>query len=210
MNKLKINNQGFGKKEMMMALFIIIVALAFFLYKVLGPGSTTQFTQFKRQADTFHSNASKLRDMEGEYPEIIYLYDVIIENYSESIKNPFNGNEECDVYESKLEKKDNKSYLTFKCGEYLIYEHYTLEDKYTIYKVSEWTEQKLTGDNVQAVTFYNYEVNGEEQFPNYHIEKEFLVKYSEKTGLKTRQVSYIGTSHKLLQKTYYRTVEKVK
>lgn len=45
----------------MMALLIIIAALAFFLYKILGPGSATQFTNFKRQADSFHSNASKLR-----------------------------------------------------------------------------------------------------------------------------------------------------
>ena len=97
------------------------------------------------------------------------MYDVIIKNYSVSIKNPFNANEECDVYESKIGKKDNKSYLTFECGEDLIYEHYTLDDKYIIYKASKWTEHELSGDNVQIVIFYYCEANGEEQFHNYYI-----------------------------------------
>lgn len=205
----KLNNKGLGRKETMMALLLILIIMAVVLYKVLGTNDTTQFTNFRRLANTFINEAGMVRDVEIGYEEQVFLYDTINLSYSEELKSPFNQNDKCDIYESKIKMVNKSVYVTLKCSDYIIYNQLTTENEYKIYKVSEWTDEKLTGSNVQEATFYNYEVNGEEQLPTYYMEKEFLVKYAEKTGYKTNYVSYLRSEHKLLEKTYYRTIEEV-
>lgn len=210
MLKIKLNNKGLGRKETMAVLLLIIVALSFGLYKVLGNSEKTQITNFKRLANTFASDAGVLRDNEILYEEKVFLYDVINLNYGDELKSPFNAGETCDIYESKIEMENRSVYVTFKCSDYYIYHQLTTEEEYIVYKVSEWTDQKLLGENVQSEKFYNYSDNGEEQFGEYMKEKEFLVEYSIRTGYSTNFISNIKSGHELLEKTFYRTIEEVK
>lgn len=208
MKKFKLNNRGIGKKEMMLVLLILLAGMAFGLYKVIGNNEITQLANFKRLAATFIDEAGRLRDNEIHYEERVYLYDAIELGYLDELKSPFNHQETCDKYESKIEMMDRRVYITFKCGEYYIFDQQTTED-YTVFKVSEWTEEKLTGENVQAINFYNYTINDEEMLDKYYIEKEFLVEYAKKSGYKTLTIGNLNSNHTLVKKTYYRTLEQV-
>jgi hypothetical protein len=209
MLKNKLNNSGLGKKEMMLVLLIIFAGLAFGLYKILGNNTITQMANFKRLATSFVDEAVRLRDTEALYENEVYLYDTIELNYIEEVPSPFEKSETCDLYESKIEIVDRQRYITFKCSDYYIYNQKTTEN-YIVYKVSEWTDKKLTGDNVQTATFYNYMVNGIEVLEDYYIEKEFLVKYGMKSGYPTISLENLKSEHELVKKTYYRTLEEVK
>lgn len=209
MLKFKLNNRGNGRKEMMLVLLIIFAGLAFGLYKIIGNNEITQIANFKRLAASFIDEAGRLRDNEILYEEKVYLYDTIELNYIDEMNSPFTFGESCDIYESKIEMEDRKVFLTFKCSEYYIYHQQTTEE-YTIFKVSEWTDQKLTGDNVQTAKFYNYTVNDIEVLDDYYIEKEFLVEYNRRSGYKTNFIENMKAGHELVSKTYYRTLEEVK
>ena len=125
-------------------------------------------------------------------------FDYILKNNSIDVEN-------VNLTQSKIEIVDRQKYITFKCSDYYIYNQKTIEN-YIIYKVSEWTDEKLTGDNVQTATFYNYMVNGIEVLDDYYIEKEFLVKYGMKSGYPTISLENLKSGHELVKKTYYRTL----
>ena len=209
MLKNKLNNKGLGKKEMMIVLLIIFAGLAFGLYKIIGSNSATQMANFRRLATSFIDEAARLRDEEALYENEVYLYDTIELNYIEEMPSPFEQSESCDLYESKIEIVDRQRYITFKCSNYYIYNQKTTED-YVVFKVSDWTEEELHGDNVQTATFYNYTVNGTEVLDKYYIEKEFLVQYSMKSAYPTISLQNLKSEHELVKKTYYRTLEEVK
>lgn len=204
----KLNNKGIGKKEAIIGLFVIFALMAVMLYKSTGVDKKTDFKNFERLAVEFIDEAGIVRDQVAGYEDVVYLYDAINLNYMKGLESPFDKSTYCDEYESKIKMKENQVYLTFKCSEYLIYDQPTTEE-YIIYKVSEWSEEPLEGNNVQTATFYNYKVNGEEQLDDYYIEKEFLAEYSMKSGFATRFLSNMDSSHELVKKTYYRTMEEV-
>lgn len=210
MSIFKLNNKGFGKKETMICLLLIIVAMVGVLYFTTEADDSTKFSKFVRLAKEFGEEAGVVRDSEGAiYETRVYLYDVINLGYDDKYESPFDHGEECNVYESKIEMEGRGIYISMLCSEYFIYRASSTENEFTIYKVSEWTDQKLTGSNVQTTTFYNYTVNGEEQFNTYYSEKEFIVEYSKKTGFKSSYIGNLRPEHTLVQKTYYRTMEEV-
>ncbi len=205
----KIDNRGFGKKETMMALLLIVIFIGVVMYLFTNTHSSTKYTNFRRVASGFIDCAGALRNDMPQYEMGPYLYDTIKQGYSDRIESPFDSDEECDVYETRIKMYNNDTYLTMKCSNYLIYNQLTTAKKYKIYKVSDWTPERITGDNVQMVNFYNYEVDGKEQFPEYYIEKQFLVEYTNKNHYRLVNINSLLEGHKLLQKTYYRTMDEV-
>lgn len=204
----KLNNRGVGRKEVIIGLFVIFVLMAILLYKSGNVDDETSIKNFKRLAVEFIDEAGIVRDQVAGYEDLVYLYDAINLNYMKGLTSPFDKANYCDEYESKIKMKNSSVYLTFKCSEYLIYDQPTTEE-YVIYKVSDWSEEPIEGNNVQTTTFYNYAINGEEQLDEYYIEKEFLVEYSMKSGFTTRFLSNMLEEHELVKKTYYRTMEEV-
>lgn len=204
----KLNNRGVGRKEVIIGLFVIFVLMAILLYKSGNVDDETSIKNFKRLAVEFIDEAGIVRDQVAGYEDLVYLYDAINLNYMKGLTSPFDKANYCDEYESKIKMKNSSVYLTFKCSEYLIYDQPTTEE-YVIYKVSDWSEEPIEGNNVQTTTFYNYTINGEEQLDEYYIEKEFLVEYSMKSGFTTRFLSNMLEGHELVKKTYYRTMEEV-
>lgn len=204
----KLNNRGVGRKEVIIGLFVIFVLMAILLYKSGNVDDETSIKNFKRLAVEFIDEAGIVRDQVAGYEDIVYLYDAINLNYMKGIESPFDKEKYCDEYESKIKMKEARVYLTFKCSEYLIYDQPTTEE-YVIYKVSDWSEEPIEGNNVQTTTFYNYTIDGEEQLDEYYIEKEFLAEYSMKSGFTTRFLSNMLEGHELVKKTYYRTMEEV-
>ena len=204
----KLNNKGLGRKEVIIGLFVIFVLMAILLYKSGNVDEETNIKNFKRLAVEFIDEAGIVRDQIAGYEDIVYLYDAINLNYMKGIVSPFDRENYCDEYESKIKMKDARVYLTFKCSEYLIYDQPTTEE-YVIYKVSDWSAEPIEGNNVQTTSFYNYTIDGVEQLDDYYIEKEFLAEYSMKSGFTTRFLSNMLKGHELVEKTYYRTMEEV-
>jgi len=209
MLKNKLNNKGLSRKETMTCILLIIIGIAVVSYMTVNKDDSTKFGNFRRLARTFASDAGVLRDNEVLFDEQAYLYDVIKFGYGEELESPFDRGKSCDLYESRIRMENRAVYVTFKCSEYIIYDQISTDDKFTIYKVSDWTDEKLIGENVQTATFYNYEVNGIEVLSDYYIEKEFLVQYSMKAGYTTNFIGNLKSGHTLLEKTYYRTLEEV-
>lgn len=233
-----LNNRGVGRKEMMMALLLLVVFAAILLYKVLGIGDVTKYSNFRRKASNFITAANHLMTEETEFENVAYLYDLIECKYSEPIKSPFNSKVMCDEFESKVYYVENSSFVTLKCGEYAISNRPTTERNYQIYKVSDWTEVKPTSGNFESAVFYNFVINedaktktkttskeqakddkdqqteekteeNKEQLPQYFSEREFLIKYYQKTGYKITSIYALNSKHKLVEKTFYRTYEQV-
>lgn len=211
MKKIKLNNKGFGKKETMFCLLIIIAGVAIVATKFLNNADSNHFQSFIRLSKEFADAAGVTRDGEtiAAFESRVFLYDVMSYNYMDWIKSPFDESDYCDVYESQIEMEKESVYITFRCSEYLIYKQISTNEDFKIYKVSDWTEEPISGSNVQKTKFYNYKVNGVEQLPGYVQEKEFIVKYNEAASANIYFVTNLKAEHELVEKTYYRTMERV-
>lgn len=208
--KTKLNNKGFSKKETMICLLLIIIGIVAVLYFTTEADDSTNFSKFIRLSKEFGEEAGVVRDSEGSvYENRVFLYDVIALGYDDKYTSPFDSSKQCDIYESKIEMEGKSIYITMQCSEYLIYKEVSTSEVFTIYKVSKWTDERLSGSHVQTTTFYNYEIDGVEQFDTYFSEKEFLVKYNEKEGTNTFFTTNLKSGHNILKKTYYRTMEQV-
>ncbi len=211
MKKIKLNNKGFGKKETMFCLLVIIAGVAIVANNFLNNTDSNNFSNFIRMSKEFADAAGVTRDGEtiAAFETRVFLYDVMSYNYMDWLESPFNKNEYCDIYESQIEMEQQSVYITFRCSEYLIYKQISTNEDFKIYKVSDWTEEVLTGSNIQKTKFYNYVVDGKEQLDEYLPEKEFIVKYNETAGANTYFVTNLKAEHQLVEKTYYRTMERV-
>lgn len=211
MKKIKLNNKGFGKKETMFCLLIIIAGVAIVATNFLKNADSNHFQSFIRLSKEFADAAGVTRDGEtiAAFESRVFLYDVMSYNYMDWIESPFDESDYCDVYESQIEMEKESVYITFRCSEYLIYKQITTNEDFKIYKVSDWTEEPISGSNVQKTKFYNYKVNGVEQLPEYLQEKEFIVKYNEAASANIYFITNLKAGHELVEKTYYRTMERV-
>lgn len=210
MQKIKLNNKGIGRKETMAILLLIIVLFIVVLNTFLKKLDNTKFDNFRKLASNFIEDVSRMRNLEAAYENGAYLYDVINMNYGKNIVSPFNSKDNCDVYESRIQVINNTPHITLKCSDYIIYDEETTAKKFKIYKVSDWTDKEITSENVQTADFYNYEINGVEQLDKYYNEKEFMIKYTEKTGKKIYSVSALDNGQNILTKKFYRTMDEVK
>ena len=204
------NNKGFGTKEAAVLILALLFIFAGLFMSVMKGASKQKVITYGENALTFQKTAVG-NQATFKNPELIYLQEVIEENFMKDIKNAL-GPGNCSREESKVETRDGRVYTTLRCGKYLI-EDQEIKDasKVKIYVVSDWTEKKLTGDNVEKRDLYNVEDSGKIVFKEYY-EKTFLPRkvaseYSEyllyfedierKTNLKT------------VSKTFYRTKDKL-
>lgn len=177
-----INNKGFIKFEVLTIFVLVIGVIAGGLYFILGSTGKQKYDTFKDNAISFGKTVSTNSDSFHNL-ENVYLDEVLDEKLLKSnIKNPF-ASGYCDVGESKVVLKNGKSYVTLKCGEYLI-DDASMNDKdnMSIYTVTEWTDKELSGEDVESKTLYNcVDANGKELFDKYledlymisRINKEF-------------------------------------
>lgn len=169
------NNKGFIKFEVLTIFVLVIGVVAGGLYFILGSTNKQKYDTFKDNAISFgktvSTNNNSFHNLEN-----VYLDEVLDENLlKNNIKNPFAAGY-CDGGESKVVLKNGKSYVTLKCGEYLIDDtNMNDKDNISIYTVTEWTDKELTGDNVESKTLYNcVDANGKELFDKY-LEELYMV-----------------------------------
>lgn len=202
-----MNNKGFMKFEVLTMVFIFIVAVCgggFLIIKgANGQKINTMSSNGLRLSEVVVTNISSFKNL-----NLVYLDEVINEKLIDNIKNPFGGGN-CDGTASSVEIIDGDPYTTLKCGDYLI-DKQNIKDvnEVKLYKVSEWQEDKLTGDNVEEKVLYNCVKDGENLYDEY-LEEGFLVaKINHEFDTNYYFKNQISSEcEEIVEKTFYRTKE---
>jgi len=203
--KKKKNNKGFGAYEFLTVAVVCLVLTAILLVTILKLSNKEKYQVFNFNARVMAMNAINynFKD-EGT----IYLYEMLNLDLISPIKNPFNG-ESCNLYESKVEFLKNGKRVTLKCGEYLIDRELVGNKSYTLYKVTEWKDEKNYEANDSKI-IYNFSKNGKLILSNYY-EKDLLVTMlNEKTNKKYNSIKEIEKDYKLVSRKVYRRKTKIR
>lgn len=197
------NNNGFGKFEVLTVILLLLCIFGFLMYTILGGASKQKIDTMKKSAislsktvaingDSFHS------------VDVVYLDEVIHENLLKNISSPFSS-KDCDVGESKVEMIEGHPYVTLKCDAYLIdKELMESNEDAKIYKVSDWSEEKLEGDDVETKKLYNCKEKGKEVFDKYYEELYFVFEVNKKYGSDHYFANEVEEC-KVVSKKFYRT-----
>lgn len=204
------NNYGFAKFELVTVIVLIFVIFAFLMYYILeiGDSNREKIKKFKDDAyqfnKTVYTNIDSFRD-ERE----VYLDEVLEQNFITKMKSPFSNNQ-CSVEESKVESPEVGSrYVTLRCDDYLL-DHVSSEDisNATVYKVSDWSDKRMNGDNVEEKVLYNCLDNNKEIFDKYLEEDYFINQVNKKYSFNNYTLDSITDDVCIMQKKlFYRTKE---
>lgn len=204
------NNKGFGTKEIALVIVAGLFIFAGLFMSVMKGASKQKVITYSENALTFQKtavgNQSSFRN-----PELIYLQEVIEEQFMKDIKNAL-GSGNCDREESKVVTRDSHIYTTLKCGKYLIDDEEIKDtSKVQIYVVSDWTEKKLSGKNVEKKVLYNVEDSGKVVFDKYYEDTYLPYKITKEYDEYVPVFDEIErrTSLKVVKKTFYRTKDKL-
>ncbi len=165
----RIDNKGFTLTE-----FIIMLTAVLILFAIgtkLISDNSKNYTAFKTLANNFASDVSKYKDFYTKPNNVYYLEDLIRKGYSNDLKNPLNGSENCDRYDTYIEViSTNNKKIYMRCGNYILT---GIQDKYyDIYEVSEWSETQEEG-YTDTAAIYNYEKDGKVMLDEYVSSEAF-------------------------------------
>lgn len=200
------SNKGIGTKEVMIVILLMLSVTAFAMAAILGGADNQKFVTFKENALTF---AKTVITNQNSFmnTEVVYLGEAVEEGFIKDIKNSM-GRGKCDRENSKVVFKDGHVYTTLKCGKYMIdnYEIKEIEDV-PVYEVSEWSEKKPTGEDVEEITLYNcYDAN-KLVFDQYYEDNYLVFMVNNMYNESARSLDGIErkTVLKVTDKKYYRT-----
>lgn len=203
------NNKGFGRFEVMTMIVVLLLIFAGAGYSILNGASGQRLSTFKDNAlkfsQTVVTNGASFRNT-----KVVYLDEAIDGKFSNKIKNPL-GSGYCDPTESRVNLIDGQSYATLRCGDYLIDQAlFKGTDPVPVYKVSEWSETKPKGDNVEEKVLYNCVDNGKELFDTYYEDYYLVYKVFKQFNQEYYTIKSISKSVcTVTEKTFYRTKELV-
>ena len=205
-----MKNNGMGKFEVLVMIVLFMAIVAYILWYFLSGSDGQKFNTMKKNAvnlsKTVSTNINSFHNT-----ETVYLGEAINEGLLPAIKSPFTG-KECSISESKVEMEKDMPAVTLRCDNYLI-EKVRFSGNYNdvpIYKVSEWKEEKPSGNNVEEKTLYNCIDGGSEKYPEYYEELYFVVRVNDDYGHSHYFASTVDTDCKVVTKTFYRTKEQIK
>ena len=200
--KVRFNDKGKGTYEFLTVAVTCLILSAILLFIVINNTQKEKYQVFRYNAKTVGINAVNYNNETSE--DVVYLYELINSNLVTRIKNNFSGDEYCDMYESKVVFSLNNKKVTLKCGEYLIYNQDVTDKKYNIYKVSDWSFNKISGDNVDAVKMYGLIKNGKNLLDGYYEKELFIKLVRDNYGNKYNSLKDIKKNYKVDEKTAYR------
>ena len=202
-----MNNKGLGRFEVMTIIVLIISIFAFIMYFVLQGANKQRFSTMKENGLSF-SKVVTVNIASFHYPDVVYLDEAIDEGLIHSIKNPL-GKGECDPTQSKIDIINGQPYTTFLCGHYLIDKSTFIDsDIVKVYEVSDWSEKKMTGKDVQKRKLYNCMDGDRELFDHYYEELYFVYRYNKEYDANAYFANQ-ATECEVVTKTFYRTRKKV-
>ena len=199
--KVRFNNLGKGSYEFLTVAVTCLIVSSIFLFIVINNSQEEKFQVFKYNAKTVGINAVNYNNETSE--DVVYLYELINNNLVTRIKNNFSGDEYCDSYESKVTFSNNSKKVTLKCGEYLIYNQDVTDKDYKIYRVSDWSSDKISGDNVDKIKVYGLIKDGKNLFSDYYEKDLFFKLVEENYGSKYNSFDAIKKDYDIDEKTVY-------
>ena len=200
--KLKFNQNGKGTYEFLTVAVTCLILSAILLFIVINNNKQEKFQVFRYNAKTVGINAVNYNNETSE--DIVYLYELINNKLVTNIKNNFSGSTYCDIYESKVVFDNDTKKVTLRCGEYLIYNQDVTAEDYDIYKVSDWSFDELSGDNVDTVKVYGLMKNGTNLLDRYYEEELFVKLVALNYGDKYSSLKDIAKNYDIDEKTAYR------
>lgn len=92
----------------------------------------------------------------------------------------------------------------FKTRDYLIYNQDVTAKDYSIYKVSNWSFDKISGNNVDTVKVYGLMKNGKNLLDSYYEEELFIKLVAANYGGKYNSLKAIKKNYDVDEKIAYR------
>ena len=200
--KVRFDEKGKGTYEFLTVTVTCLILSAILLFIVINNTQKEKYEVFKYNAKTVGINAVNYNNETSE--DVVYLYELINSNLVTRIKNNFSGDEYCDMYESKVVFSGSSKKVTLKCGEYLIYNQDVTDKKYNIYKVSDWSFNKINGNDVDTVKVYGLMKNGKNLLDGYYEKELFIKLVRDNYGDKYNSLKDIKENYKVDEKTAYR------
>lgn len=214
---MKLDNKGFGTKEIMISLLLIILLIVVVSQTILKNTDQIGFTAFVKLANKFGDQAALIRDEDSRFNEELFLIDLLNDhnNYAtaDDYRSPF-SDELCDKYESRLYNYRGEKRVSLKCDNYIIADHVKGAKSVRINKVGPW----LAGDTKEAISemeesnietdiFYSLD---DGSMTNFYMERQFIDQYNKLKGTKFLLLFQVKEVSKIVEKTYYRTNDFVK
>lgn len=201
------NNKGFSGLEFLTVACLCGVFSCVILSIAFSTANQEKIKTMCYKAQTFKNNAESYAMITHIDKDTIFLWDLIDKEISGDIASPFSKSNNCDIYNSYVDIVDNKSIVTLKCDDYLIYQSDLTKDKVIIYSVSNWqSTYPNTKDIIDKDTLYNYEKDGKEMLEKAVSEKLFLKQFNEKEKTEYKNIYEIKKKNiRIYGKTAYRT-----
>ena len=200
--KVRFDEKGKGTYEFLTVAVTCLILSAILLFIVINNNQKEKYQVFRYNAKTVGINAVNYNNETSE--DVVYLYELINSNLVTRIKNNFSGDEYCDMYESKVVFSGSSKKVTLKCGEYLIYNQDVTDKEYDIYKVSDWSFNKINGNDVDTVKVYGLMKNGKNLLDGYYEKELFIKLVRDNYGDKYNSLQDIKENYKVDEKTAYR------
>lgn len=200
--RVRFNENGRGTYEFLTVAVTCLVLSAILLFIVINNNQKEKYEVFRYSAKIVGINAVNYNNKTSD--DAVYLYELINADLVSKIKNIFSGDEFCDVYESKVVFKGSNKKVTLRCGNYLIYNQDVTSDKYSVYKVGDWSFDKISGDNVDTMKVYGLIKNGKNLLDGYYEEELFIKLVALNYGDKYDSLKSIKENYEVDEKTAYR------
>lgn len=200
--KVRFDEKGKGTYEFLTVAVTCLILSTILLFIVINNTQKEKYEVFKYNAKTVGINAVNYNNKTSD--DVVYLYELINSNLVTRIKNNFSGDEYCDMYESKVVFSGSSKKVTLKCGEYLIYNQDVTDKEYDIYKVSDWSFNKINGNDVDTVKVYGLMKNGKNLLDGYYEKELFIKLVRDNYGDKYNSLQDIKENYKVDEKTAYR------
>ncbi len=201
-----MKNRGFSNFEFLTVCLVCLVLSWILFSMVIQSQEKERYRVFLYDAQVLRVNAIRYQTLEDR--ETVYMKELVEDGFLTMMKNPFGGEDYCDVFESKVLFEKEAKKVSLLCGSYLI-KSQSLEDNIFIYQVSPWKEKK-EGEGEVSKTFYNYEVDGTKQYQQFLERDLFLKLFNQSHNTTYKTVLEIPSSYKLVRKKLYRSEKLVK
>lgn len=204
--KKQINENGFGKAEIIICLCALLVFMAIGIKSLSENKDSSKFSLLKKQAENFAYKVMIYKDKYTRVDNIYYLDYLLDDGYAIEVIDPFNENMSCDRYESFVEIDGNEKIIELKCGNYLI--SGVLEEDFTVFRLSEWQENAANGE---MAILYNYSKDNTVVNSSYMLENQFIDVFNSNENYSIENLDEFTFSNiELLSKVFYREKQVVK
>lgn len=201
------NNKGFSGLEFLTVASLCGIFSCIILSIAFSTANVEKIKTMRYKAITFKNNAESYAMITHVEEDTIFLWELIDKEISTDIESPFSKSNNCDIHNSYVEIKDNKTIVTLKCDDYLIYQTDLNKDKIIIYSVSDWqSTYPNTNDFIDKETLYNYSREKQEMLEEDVNEFLFLKQFNEQEQTDYKNIYDIKKDNiRIYGKTYYRT-----